>query len=347
MRNTLPSSIYPASDRTAWIIEHRPARAAVHPWLPNGFFLEQERAASGAVVDSAGILLTNKECPWHCLMCDLWKHTLDRTVPAGAISAQIEYALQQLKSRPNQLKLYNSGSFFDPAAIPVADYPGVAETVAFASHVIVESHPRLVGSRALKFRDLLKGSLEVAMGLETVHPQVLPKLNKRFTLDHFTAAADLLKREGIAMRAFVLVKPPFLSEEEAVLWAVRSVEFAFECGAGAVSLIPTRLGNGALEALATAGEFAPPRIDTLEIALAQCLALNKGRVFADTWDLEKFSTCSSCFPSRKVRLETMNLSQSESPQVQCDCCGLSLKPMLSMQRSREDLKVNKAKLGRE
>jgi archaeosine synthase beta-subunit len=302
--------------------------------VPHGFFLEHERAASGRVVESAVILLTNKECPWRCLMCDLWKNTTTQSVPPGAIPAQIAHALKELtasriepnteKSYPSalaQLKLYNSGSFFDPAAIPLEDYRKIAEKITFAKNVIVESHPRLVSERALRLQGLLAGSLEVAMGLETIHPEILPRLNKKFTLDHFVQAAEFLRKAGIAMRAFVLVKTPFTDENEGVEWAVRSAEFAFKCGAIAVSLIPTRPGNGAMERLMENGEFAPPRLSSLERALKRGLALRAGRVFADTWELQKFASCSRCYDVRKKRLEKMNLSQRIIPAVACPACG--------------------------
>src|SRR5262249_25603464 len=160
---------------------------------------------------------------------------------------------------------------------------------------IVESHPRLVGERALKFQAHLHGSLEVAMGLETVHPEVLPRLNKGFSLAHFTNAARFLWDSGIGVRAFVLLKPPFMNEEEGVEWAVKSAEFAFECGAEVVSLIPTRPGNGALERLMEAGLFTPPRLESLERVLELAIALRAGRVFADVWNLEQFSSCGVCF----------------------------------------------------
>ena len=90
-------SVFPEHGRAAWITAHRPARAGgLDPFKPHGFFLEQERDGAGRIVDSAVILLTNKECPWRCLMCDLWQHTLTETVPPGAIPRQIEYALAQL-----------------------------------------------------------------------------------------------------------------------------------------------------------------------------------------------------------------------------------------------------------
>lgn len=275
----------------------------------------------GRAVDSAVILLTNKECPWRCLMCDLWQHTGTEIVPVGAIPHQIKYALAQLGARPTQIKLYNSGSFFDPAAIPFADYPAIADAVSFAAQIVVEAHPRLVGESALGFRDRLSGSLEVAMGLETVHPEILPRLNKKFDLAHFAQAADFLRKEGIAVRAFVLVKTPFMSEAEGLEWAVKSAAFAFTCGAAVVSLIPTRPGNGALDRLMQTGEFTPPRLATLERALELAVNLRQGRVFADTWNLETFSACVACLERRRQRLHAVNLTQRNLPAIDCPVCG--------------------------
>src|SRR5437588_1429287 len=192
-----------------WTMAQRPPRNPnLNPFQPYGFFLEQERSASGHIVTFGTILLTNKECPWRCVMCDLWKNTLTETVPVGAIPRQISFAVDRFPQRPSQIKLYNSGSFFDVAAIPAADYADTARAVDFASHVIVESHPRLVGERTLRLPDRLAGSLEVAIGLETIHPYVLPRLNKNFDLGDFQRAASFLAENRILLRAFVLVKPP-------------------------------------------------------------------------------------------------------------------------------------------
>jgi len=254
-------------------------------------------------------------------MCDLWKNTLTSAVPPGAIPSQIDFAVSHLEVWPEQVKLYNSGSFFDAAAIPHADYPAIAQRVAFAEHVIVESHPRLVGEKALRLRDLLPGSLEVAMGLETVHPDVFPRLNKKFTLSDFSNAAEFLRASEIAVRAFILVNPPFLNEEDGIGWAVKSADFAFTCGAAVVSLIPTRSGNGAMDTLLKSGGFVPPRVSTLEDAQEQALNLHRGRVFADTWDLEQFSQCPSCLEKRRQRLHLVNLTQQLQTRIECPVCG--------------------------
>lgn len=321
MNHVVGAAAYPSrpAERDAWIVSRRPPRHTVSAERPYAFFVEDEVDAGGAVRRVATIFLTNRECPYHCLMCDLWQHTLQHTVPAGAIARQIDVALAELPSA-TVVKLYNSGSFFDHRAIPPEEYPDIASRLARFDRVIVECHPALVGPDVERFRDLLAGDLEVAMGLETAHAEVLARLNKRMTLDSYALAAERLRSMRVAARAFVLVQPPFLPAEEAVEWAVRSATFAFDHGAGAVSLIPVRAGNGALDALATAGAFTPPTLATVEAAFDGALALGRGRVFADTWDLQRFSHCAACLDARETRLRQMNLAQRLTPRVHCPSC---------------------------
>jgi uncharacterized Fe-S cluster-containing MiaB family protein len=144
------------------------------------------------------------------------------------------------------------------------------------------------------------------------------------TLDQFARAADRLREHGIALRAFILVKPPFMDETVALDWAARSLDFAFDCGAAVAALIPTRFGNGALEALARHGSFSPPRLALLEAAAAYGLNLKRGRVLADLWDLERFADgepCAACWPARVDRLRAMNLQQELLPSIICESCG--------------------------
>ena len=308
-------------ERDAWIVSRRPRRNAVDPLRPWSFFVEEERSVFGEIVPVATVFLTNRECPWRCLMCDLWRNTLAEEAPAGAIPAQIDYALERLPAA-RHIKLYNSGSFFDGKAIPRQDYSNVATRVTAFERVIVECHPALVGDDCVYFRDLLSGSgrLEVAMGLETVHPGILARLNKRMTLDQFAAAADRLLSSNIDLRVFILVKPPFMREGDAVEWACRSLEFAFECGATAATLIPTRAGNGAMEELIESGDFSPPGLARLEAAVAYGISLDKGRVLADLWDLRRNLRC-ICYEARIQRLQRLNLEQSIPPPVVCTLCG--------------------------
>lgn len=311
-------SVEPPHTRDAAILTARPARNRVDAWRPYAFHVEPERSATGQIQQAATIFLTSSECPFRCLMCDLWKNTIEGPVPAGAIPAQIDYALDRLPPA-DVVKLYNSGNFFDRRAVPESDWPAIADRVRRFQTVIVENHPRLCGDGCLRFRDVLRTHLEVALGLETIHPEVLPALHKRMTVEDFDRAAGFLVEADIGVRAFVLVRPPFLSDEEGVEWAVRSVEHAFDAGASCCALIPVRGGNGIMEALAAGQRFAPPTLAAFERAFDQSLELRRGRVFADLWDVERLARCPGCAAARIERLSQMNLMQVVLPRVPCDC----------------------------
>ena len=317
-----PAVVYPtrAAERDVWIVAARGPRNVLDPDRPYAFLAEDEPDATGSVISVATVFLTNRECPWRCAMCDLWRNTLAESTPPGAIPAQIEYALSQLPPA-RAIKLYNAGSFFDPRAIPPEDHLAIAESVRGFSRVIVECHPALIGDAVLRFRDLLSGRLEVAMGLETADPVALEKLNKRLTLDLFRAAGEILRRNSIDLRVFILVQPPFQRANESLHWAQRSLDFAFDCGATAATLIPTRGGNGAMEVLAASGDFTPPALSTLEMAVDYGVALRRGRAFADVWDLPRSFDCSSCREVRVARLRAVNLSQISAPRIACTTCG--------------------------
>ena len=301
-----------------WILSNRGQKNDIDPKKPYAFIVEKERTAEGKIEDVATIFLTNKECPFRCLMCDLWKNTTDETVPIGAIPGQIEYALERLPSTKH-IKLYNSGNFSDKKAIPPQDYDHIIDLLGGFETVLIENHPKFINQKVLDFRDKLNSNLQVAIGLETVHPEALTLLNKQMALDDFGASVSYLNKNDILSRAFILLRPPFLDEEEGVAWAKKSIDFAFDAGIECCAIIPTRSGNGSMNILESQGYFHSPRIESLEEVLDYGISLYRGRVFADLWDLEHFSACDSCLDLRKERMHQMNLMQVISPLVSCVC----------------------------
>lgn len=305
---------------TESIVAARGKKRPVTADRPYAWLAEREPGPGGVLKRIATVFLTNRECPFRCVMCDLWRNTTDVTVPRGAIPRQIDFALERLP-QADWIKLYNSGNFFDAKAIPPADDSAIIDRIQSFERVVVENHPRLCGERCLAFARQLRPELEVAMGLETADPAVLQRLNKNMTRDDFRRAAGWLRDHGLGVRGFILVQPPFVSADQARDLALQSVQFAFDCGVQCCALVPTRGGNGIMEELAARGEFTPPTLRLLEevFAAALTLAAADRRVLLDVWDADRWGNCTMCRQQRSARLAEMNLTQRVLPPITCHC----------------------------
>jgi radical SAM enzyme (TIGR01210 family) len=342
------TAVYPAgrAARDRFVLARRGPRVAVDPWAAPRVVVDPEPEGRGGVVDVATLFLTGRECPWRCVMCDLWRHTIEGDTPPGAIPHQIRLGLARGSAR--HLKLYNAGSFFDPKAVPPADDPAIAAAVAGMERVTVEAHPRLIGDRTWRFRDLLARArgegqpagrsgpaLEVAIGLETAHPDAFARLNKGCTVDEVAAAGAALAAHGVGLRVFLLVHPPFVPLAERTSWLRRSIDVALDAGASLIALIPTRgdppdvEGAGVMAALAAQGDFVPPSLGDLEDAATEAVrhAAGRARIIADLWDLAAFARCAACLEARRARLLRLNLEQRAPTAadggggVSCAACG--------------------------
>jgi archaeosine synthase beta-subunit len=296
----------------------------VDPWKPHGTVLEEERAPTGAIERVATVFLAGAECPFTCSFCDLWRWTLEGPTPPGALPIQLGRALEGLRPGgplPDRLKLYNASNFFDRRAVPADDVPRIAELAQPFRAVTVESHASMVGPEAVEFAALISGTLEVAIGLETIHPVAIAHLNKRLDLARFDRAAAFLAEHHIDLRVFVLLGAPYVPPAEWLEWMVRTVEYAASRGAGRIAVIPVRGGNGELERLQALGAFVPPTLAQLEQTLDHCVAMRTAAVAADLWDVRRLPSCDACRSARIARMARMNLSGRLDPQVSCTACA--------------------------
>lgn len=300
----------------------RPPKPHVDPFRAHGHLVEKERRPNGEIESALTVFLAGAECPFACSFCDLWQWTIDGPTPPGALTTQLEHVLHSIDSlKPDRVKLYNASNFFDPRAVPPADVIGLARLLQPFEAVTVESHASMIGARAIEFARLIPGRLEVAIGLETIHPVALVESNKRLELPRFDRALSFLKENGIDVRVFVLLGAPFVPDTESVEWTLRTVQYAAQRGASIVSIIPVRAGNGELDRLQSLGKFTPPTLLQLEAALRESQQFADTVVTADLWDAEGLSACAHCRSDRVARLRETNLTGRFQGTVHCDSCG--------------------------
>ena len=309
-----------ASDRRIRAL--RPPKPHVDPYRAHGSTLERERRPGGAIERALTVFLAGAECPFACSFCDLWRFTIDGPTPPGALARQLSAVMEVTGTQDLQrLKLYNASNFFDTRAVPPRDLIEIAALARPFPAITVESHASTIGPRVLEFARSIDGRLEVAMGLETIHPTATSRINKRLELERFDRAAEFLLANGIDLRVFVLLGAPHVPAAESIEWTVRTVEHAVERGAAAVAIIPVRGGNGEMERLRTLGEFIPPRMADLEDALDQCSRFTGAAITADLWDIERLDCCDHCRVQRVERLGRLNLTGRPEPRAQCGECG--------------------------
>jgi radical SAM enzyme (TIGR01210 family) len=323
---------FAAPERNA-IRAARGAKLPVDARRPVAQWDEWEVDSPGHAVATRVLLLVGAECRFSCTMCDLWKHTLDRPTQLGDLPEQIRFGLsapwilaERNEVSPQRwLKLYNSSNFFDAYNVPTEDLGEIASMVGSFERVIIENHPRLLSDEIRNFRDRLAGRLEVAMGLETIHPQLLAWLNKKMTVTDFAHACQALTSMDIDLRSFVLLGLPGLSRTESIHWCLESLRFAKSHRVRHCSVIPMRAKDGILLRLEKEGHFSNVDAFMLEEVMEKALREGIQIVTADMWDWEKMrGHCDVCRGARGKRLEAMNLQQQAvgRPHFDCQCAAL-------------------------
>ncbi len=205
-----------------------------------------------------------------CSMChtDL-DSTAGRPISAAALTRQFEDALMKFAGNiPPVLCLYNGGSSFNPNELPWKTFQYMLSRIREVSKVkrlIIESRLEYLTEPRLREALVILGGdveLEIGIGLESSSDLVRNDiLLKSVSLETFERKLLLLKSLGVRTLSYVVLKPPFLCEAEAIHDTVSSARYAFQVGSNAVSIEPISVGAGTItEDLFTNGEFQPPRL---------------------------------------------------------------------------------------
>jgi radical SAM enzyme (TIGR01210 family) len=177
----------------------------------------------GTIVDAYVIILRTRGCAWAlssgCTMCGYFNDSILSDVSEEDLSAQFENAMQNYKGE-KIVKLFTSGSFLDPSEIPVSVQQKILSTLnSTAEKISVESRPEYITEKSIEAikKNIPLKQFEIGIGLETSNDLVREKaINKGFTFQEYKKAAALLKKNKVHVKTYVLMKPPFLTENESL-----------------------------------------------------------------------------------------------------------------------------------
>ena len=145
------------------------------------------------------------------------------------------------------LKVYTSGSFLDECEVPEAPMAHIiAQCEERGTRLLFESRPEFVTEETIRAVLGEHDDIEVALGLESANDLVLThSINKGFLRKDYDRAAALLNANGVPVRTYVLLKPPFLTEAEAIADSISTIAHASKVSE-TVSLNPVNVQKGTL-----------------------------------------------------------------------------------------------------
>ncbi len=237
------------------------------PNAPSRVWSEEE-VIDGEAHRALTVILRTRGCTWAirggCSMCGYVNDSFVKNITADHLVRQFETALAQFADH-TVIKLYTSGSFLDGTEVPVEAQQRILDLVpeqvvrfqseAQAHHVTEE--------RLSDLRDRLPEGCQFALGIgmEASTPEVLEfSVNNEFTIEDFHQASEVARGFDTLLKCYVLVKPPFLTEREAIEEAVATARRVSGSPAlEAMSFNPVSVHKNTLvEELFDAGEYSPP-----------------------------------------------------------------------------------------
>ncbi len=228
----------------------------------------------GQVLDTLTVIFRSGGCSWNrCRMCG-YRHErypeISRDDLTDRLIRQVRWVKENFRDEDYQvLKIFTSGSFFDSNEVPPAARRAVAEAFR-GKAVIAETRPEYVEADALQeFGGMIDTGawttpLSIAIGLETTDDLIREKcVNKGFSYADFLHATEVAHAAGADVKAYLLMKPPFLTEREARDDMVRSIR-EISTVAGSISMnLCTVQGRTEVERLWRKHAYRPPYLWTV------------------------------------------------------------------------------------
>lgn len=243
---------------------------------PSTTFTQPDRI-DGEEVVAFVLILRTRGCRWAlsggCTFCGYVNDSFIRKIEPSELVEQFHNGLRDYKGEP-VFKIYTSGSFLDPYEVDEEAQAAIAKLVPetvkklnIEAQAVDITAPRVAAIRA----GIPPGTkLEFGVGLETADRTVSRhSVNKEFFLEDFQSAARVAHEHGASLKCYTMVKPPFLTEEEAIRDCVATARLAGP-HASTVSFNPMNIQKNTLvENLWKRGQYRPPWLWSVVEALVQ------------------------------------------------------------------------------
>lgn len=269
---------------------------------PVAFWIKEDRLIN-EIGKEFTIILRSKGCNWAldnaggCSMCGYVQDASKQEVQPEQLISQFEFALQnKIEEIRNDdksyvLKIFNSGSFFDDSDIMPSVRLHIYEQINKIDkikEIVVESRTEYITREKLSEINthLKEKYTEIGIGLETTDDYIRNQyINKGILFNEFQDALKLCQEYNIGVKAYILFKPPFLTEQAAIDDCSKSIQTLIQLGVNSISINPVNIQKGSLtENLWYQKKYRPPWYYSLFKCLKKAISqedLKKTRILCD------------------------------------------------------------------
>jgi len=177
----------------------------------------------GTHCTAATVIFRTRGCVWWwksgCTFCGYFNDVRD-DVTADDLFAQWDEAKRRLDDFEgcSMVKVYTSGTFFEDRENP----PEWQEAILRETHergldLVIEAQAQMCTPEKIAWVAERHPGCTVAIGLEAYDDAVLRfHVNKGFSTKQWHRSIDMLRENGLRVKTYLLFKPPFMSEGDAL-----------------------------------------------------------------------------------------------------------------------------------
>lgn len=275
-----------------------------------------------------------------CTMCPLPNEAIDpkrQTITSDNLIRQFEASFKEDAIDNYQIiTVYNNGNFFSDQEISPEVRQHIYKRIrdSHSSILIVESLPQFISDKKISEAKRYLGNkqLVAAIGLQSSNDLIRElAVNTTCTKPAFEKAFRLLRDNGYSAQVFLMIKPPFLTENEAIIDAVSSIQYLSSLGIDDPVLCATRIApNTTLKLIYDTCRFRTPWLWSILEILRASVARNKKsmpRVAIAELRKEKnpdsicAQNCAECDKAVIDAIEDFNTTRNFSllNSLHCDC----------------------------
>ena len=227
------------------------------------------------------------------------------------------------------IKVYTSGTFFEDQEIPLDFQESVlVETFERKIHLVVEAQAQLCYPKKIAWLAKKHPGCTIALGLEAYDDTVLRfHVNKGFSTKQWHKAVDLLRENSLRVKTYLIFKPPFMSEGDALSHTIKWVKQIAPLS-DEVSINPMNIQRSTIvDRLFRNREFRPPwlwsLVDMIEKTHSEISQLDCRTIVHPTAGgrIRGAHNCGSCDEDVVAAIERYSVSGSleEFSGIDCSC----------------------------